>query len=162
MNRSLEQHFSIEQFIFKETLCIDEKRWDDWLSLFADDSDYWIPINPNEKSPGNTLSIMYEDKVTLQLRCARYNHPHIHSQQPPSRTSHIVSNFMFEEDSSNTNLLAVRAQFHMCEYRQERRIDWDGALIYFLQSQEDAYLIKRKKVLLVDAQAALETIHIPF
>lgn len=32
-----------EAFLFREARLLDERRLDDWLALFTDDSRYWIP-----------------------------------------------------------------------------------------------------------------------
>ena len=152
---------SVEQFIFKEVRCIDEKQWDKWLELFDDDGDYWIPLSPDDKNPRENLSIAYEDRVKLSLRCHRYSHPRFHAQSPPSRTSHIVSNVMLDELNEGENHLKVYAQFSMREYRLDNRIDWVGTYHYLLRKDGETFRIKRKKVLLVDSEAELETIHVP-
>ena len=33
----------VEQFLFQEARLLDERRFEEWLSLFSDDGVYWIP-----------------------------------------------------------------------------------------------------------------------
>lgn len=153
---------SIEQFIFNEVRYIDEKQWDKWLDLFDEDGDYWIPLSPEDKNPLEHLSIAYEDRVKLQLRCKRYSHPQFHAQTPPSRTSHLVSNIILDEQKEEENVYKVYAQFTMREYRLGLRVDWVGSYHYFFRKHGETFKIKRKKVLLVDSEAELETIHVLF
>lgn len=151
-----------EQFIFGEVRCIDERRWDDWLALFDEDGDYWIPLSPDDENPNESLSIAYEDRTKLALRCRRYSHPLAHSQIPVSRTSHMVSNVMLDDSDDKADEYRIYAQFTMREYRQNKRVDWDGTFFYQLRKNGDSFKIKRKTILLVDSDAELETIHVPF
>ncbi len=152
----------LEQFMFQEVRCIDEKRWDDWLALFTDEADYWVPLAPAQSDPWQHLSVMYESKAILQLRCRRYGHSRAHSQNPPSRTSHLVSNVMLDSYEDSSGDCVATAQFQMREFRDDLRIDWAGTFTYDLVLVNDEFRIKRKKVLLVDCEGSLETIHIPF
>jgi benzoate/toluate 1,2-dioxygenase beta subunit len=161
----MEQQFDLaafERFIYSEVRCIDERRWDDWLALFADDGDYWAPLSIEDKTPGQGLSILYEDKPKLELRCRRYLHPLIHAQNPPSRTSHIVSNIMLDSKNIEANEYHLHAQFSMQEYRNNNTVGWAGSLHYRLKGKPDNLKIQRKKVLLINADSQMETIQIPF
>ncbi len=150
-----------EQFIFNEVRCIDERQWEKWLELFDEDGDYWIPLSSEDKNPRENLSIAYEDRVKLMLRCKRYSHPQFHAQSPPSRSSHMVSNVMLDAAEDDVGEYLVHAQFTMREYRLEQRVDWAGTYSYRLRKNAESFKIKRKKVLLVDSEAILETIHVP-
>jgi benzoate/toluate 1,2-dioxygenase beta subunit len=152
---------SFEQFIFSEVRCIDERQWDKWLDLFDEDGDYWIPLSPEDENPYENLSIAYEDRSKLSLRCKRYAHPQHHAQSPPSRTCHIVSNVMLDAADNNTGEYNIYAQFTMREYRLEHRVDWAGTFHYRLRIDGETFKIKRKKVLLIDSEAELETMHVP-
>ena len=151
-----------EQFIYQEVRYIDEQSWDKWLALFSEDGDYWIPISAADQNPGECLSILYEDHYKLELRCNRYSHPLIHSQKPKSKTCHVVSNVMFDKADEKKGIYSVFANFSMREFRQESRTDWFGTFEYLLKRKEQSFEIRRKKVLLVDSEARLETINIPF
>ena len=153
---------ALEQFIYREVRCIDERRWDDWLALFLDDADYWVPLTAEQSDPWEHLSVMYESKVMLQLRCRRYSHSRAHSQTPPSRTSHLVSNVMLDDYDDTTGTCVATAQFQMRDFRNDSRIDWAGTFTYDLAPVDGEFRIKRKKVLLVDSEGNLETIQIPF
>jgi len=68
----------LEQFLFYEARCIDEKCWDDWLSLYLEEAIYWIPTDRDQIDPLQQASIVYEDKATLRLRVQRMTHPQAH------------------------------------------------------------------------------------
>lgn len=162
MSADTASHQSLEQFVFNEVRCIDERRWDDWLALFDEDGDYWVPLSHKDSNPREALSIAYEDRPKLLLRCKRYSHPQFHAQTPASRTSHLVSNVMFDGIEETSGHYLLYAQFSMAEYRLKQRVDWSGSFYYRLRKDGDDFKIKRKKVLLVDSESELQTIHVPF
>ena len=51
-----------EQFLMHEARLLDEAKFDDWLALFTDDCWYWVPSEPNQDNPHDTVSLMYDDR----------------------------------------------------------------------------------------------------
>ena len=80
-----------EAFVLKEARLLDERRFSDWLALFAEDGVYWVPTDPAQASPQEALSLFYEPKALLAMRVARLERPDMHVQSPASRTVHHVS-----------------------------------------------------------------------
>jgi benzoate/toluate 1,2-dioxygenase beta subunit len=74
-----------------EARLLDERRFEEWLALYADDGWYWLPASLGARSPDDALSLVYEDKRLLALRVRRLASPVIHVEQPPSRTHHHLS-----------------------------------------------------------------------
>ncbi len=79
------------ELVVREARLLDERRFDEWLSLFADDAWYWMPASWEQRSPDDALSLLYEDRRLLSLRVRRLSSPVIHIEQPPSRTHHHLS-----------------------------------------------------------------------
>ncbi len=78
-------------FVLREARLLDERRFADWLALFAEDGVYWVPTRPEQLSPQEALSLFYETRALLAMRVARLERPDMHVQTPPSRTVHHVS-----------------------------------------------------------------------
>ncbi|HVA23556.1 MAG TPA: aromatic-ring-hydroxylating dioxygenase subunit beta [Chloroflexota bacterium] len=78
-----------ELFIIRELRLIDERRFDDWLALFAPDCLYWLPIV--EGDPAVEPSLVYDDLQRLKERIFRIT-ASPPAQEPGSRTLHNVSN----------------------------------------------------------------------
>ena len=163
MEAIINDTFLVQQFIYKEQRCIDEKRWSDWLDLFSDDAEYWIPLDNSDESPGQSLSIVYETKIGMELRCRRYAHPLLHAQNPPSRTAHSSANIMLDQIDEEKNSYVVHAQFTMHEYRLNTQKTWAGNMLYHLQKfGVNDFKIARKKVELIDTEGEMETINVLF
>ena len=85
------QH-EVEQFLFHEARLLDLCGFEDWLNLFAEDGIYWIPSEPQQTDPIETVSIIYEDLSLMRMRVQRLVHPRAHALEPAPRTLHTVGN----------------------------------------------------------------------
>ena len=74
-----------------EASLLDERRFEDWLSLYAPEGCYWMPASYEQSSPDDALSLLYEDRRLLALRVRRLASPVVHIEIPPSRTHHHLS-----------------------------------------------------------------------
>src|SRR5450755_1748228 len=84
-------------FLIHEARLLDEARFDDWLALFTADAWYWVPSQPDQANPHETISLIYEDRRLLETRVRRLVSPRIYSQEPRSRTTRIVANVTVED-----------------------------------------------------------------
>ena len=48
----------IESFLFHEARLLDDALFQDWLALFTDTAWYWVPIQPRQDNPFDTVSII--------------------------------------------------------------------------------------------------------
>src|SRR5215468_18907 len=117
-----------EQFLVHEARLLDEGRFDEWLALFTPDAWYWVPSEPGQASPRDTVSLIYDDRQLLETRVRRLASPRIYSQEPRSRTSRIVANVTIEEtDESGTT---VRSKCQWLEYRREAQRIFGGTCFH--------------------------------
>ena len=88
-----------ESLLFQEARLLDERRFEEWLALFSDDCNYWVPIL--DADPNTEPSIIYDDRARLEERVYRLLHTPAYAQDPPSRTQHNVTNVeVFEGDTA--------------------------------------------------------------
>lgn len=156
------QHAELRRFLLREARYLDEKRWDAWLALYADDGDYWAPLSPQQPDPLNHASLFYEDRLLMRLRIRRFAHPHAFSQQPPSRTVHLVSNVMLDGFDPKTGACTVNSRFLMLDYRREHCLVFGGAYTHSLVRVGGDFRIRRKRVDLINSDAPHESIQIYF
>ena len=77
-------------FLEHEARLLDEAKFDDWLALFTADAWYWVPSEPDQADPHETVSLIYDDRRLLETRVRRLASPRMYSQEPRSRTSRMV------------------------------------------------------------------------
>ena len=151
-----------EQFLVHEARLLDEARFDEWLTLFTADAWYWVPSQPDQKSPRDTISLIYDDRRLLETRVRRLSSPRIYSQEPRSRTSRIVANVTIEEAAADGQACTVRSKFQVIEYRRNAQTVYAGTSFHRLVRAGDSVRIAWKRVDLVNCDAALEGLLVPF
>jgi benzoate/toluate 1,2-dioxygenase beta subunit len=150
-----------EDFLLHEARLLDEARFDEWLALFSSDATYWVPSEPGQSSPLDTVSLMYDDRRLLETRVRRLASPRIYSQEPRSRTSRIVTNVTLEPADLLDRQL-VRSKFMIVEYRRDDQRLFAGTCLHQLKALNGAIRIAAKRVDLVNCDAVLDGLVIPF
>jgi ethylbenzene dioxygenase subunit beta len=147
-------------FLEHEARLLDEAQFDDWLKLFTADAWYWVPSEPNQNNPHDTVSLIYDDRRLLETRVRRLASPRMYSQEPRSRTSRIVANATIEDAEGRA--ATVRSKFLMIEYRREQQRFFAGTTWHRLVLLDSAIRIAWKRVDLVNCDAPLDGITQPF
>ena len=125
----------IEDFLYREADLLDERRYDEWLSLLAEDVRYWMPMRRNVKvddlereftREGRDISWFDEGKDTLTRR-VRQIQTGIHwAEEPVSRISHLISNIQLIEvnpSAADPAEVSVRCRFLVYRNRVETETD---------------------------------------
>ena len=96
----------VADFLYREAELLDERRYDEWLALLADDLRYWMPMRRNVKfgeeareftREAQDIAWFDEGKDTLTRR-VRQIQTGIHwAEEPVSRISHLVTNVQLVE-----------------------------------------------------------------
>ena len=161
--------YGCERFLLHEAQLLDDGQFDDWLALFTPEAWYWVPSEPDQVDPVETVSLIYDDRRLLETRVRRLSSPRMYSQEPRSRTSHMVGNVTIEETSPLPALArlrgwgyTVRSKFMMIEYRREQQRLFGGTALHRLVQTDGRVMIAWKRVDLVNCDAPLDGITIPF
>jgi len=150
-----------ELFLLHEARMLDEGKFDDWLALFTPEVRYWVPSEPGQESPLETVSLIYDDRRLLETRVRRLSSPRIYSQEPRSRTSRIVTNVTIEEDPDPASTL-VRSKFMLVEFRRNEQRIFGGTSFHRLTDADGEIRIAWKRVDLVNCDAPMDGIVVPF
>ena len=149
-----------EQFLIHEARLLDEARFDEWLSLFTADAWYWVPSEPKQASPRDTVSLIYDDRRLLETRVRRLAGPRIYSQEPRSRTSRMIGNVTMEDIAPDA--CTVHSKFQLLEYRRETQRIFGGTCFHRLVRGDSGIQIAWKRVDLVNCDAPHEGLVVPF
>jgi len=148
------QH-AVEQFLYRQAELLDDKRWHDYIELFADDGVYWMPADPAHTTWDGMPAIFAEDRNLMTVRMKRVLHPDAWSQRPQWGTNHVIGNVMIEKQASNGDIVA-RSRFHMLELRRDDVRHFAGSYVHHLKKTGDGYRIKLQRVDMTNAQAAYD------
>jgi len=151
----------IEEFLYYEADLLDERRYEDWLALVAEDVRYWMPMRRNVKvddiereftREGLDISWFDEGRETLTRR-VRQIQTGIHwAEEPVSRISHMVSNVRLLEASptwADPVEVTVRCRFLIYRNRVETETDiLVGKREDLLRRVDGQWQIARRKIVL--------------
>jgi benzoate/toluate 1,2-dioxygenase beta subunit len=151
----------LEEFIMQEARLLDERRFRDWMALFADNGTYWVPAVPDQQSPFDQASLFYDDRDLMRTRIERLEHPRIHVQTPPSRTAHLVGNVLIEAVDEAKGEYVVGSTVIMVEYRDEQQRVFAARQHHRLRRDGTSFRIVQKRVDLINCDSAFEAMAVP-
>jgi 3-phenylpropionate/cinnamic acid dioxygenase small subunit len=148
----------ILDFIYAEVSLIDDQKFDQWLDLFADDGLYWMPLEFGQKEEHLATSLMYEDKLLLTVRVERLHGERTFSQKPKSRCHHMLQRP--EILSIDGGVVTTKTAFHYTETRLDEQFFLVGWAVHTLRVGPDGLKIQRKRVNLINPEAAHRNIQL--
>jgi len=152
---------ALRALVVNEAALLDERRFDDWLALFAEDGRYWVPLLGRlQTDPHSHNSLAYEDKLLLQLRIERLKDPRAHSQHPPSHCQHVLQRSRVEQLEPAAGTATLRTPFVYVEARGERQLMLAGRYRHELVHTAHGLRIRRKRVDLLNAEQPLPAIQL--
>ena len=92
----------LQQFYFHEAWLLDQRKLNDWLDLLTEDVLYSMPRRKNVMrrdsereftGPGD-MNFFEDDKELMRVRVARLETDMAWAEDPPSRTTHLISNLI--------------------------------------------------------------------
>jgi 3-phenylpropionate/cinnamic acid dioxygenase small subunit len=151
----------IAEFLYAEAELLDERHYDEWLALLAEDIRYWMPMRRNVKFGDTTreftreredISWFDEGKQTLTRR-VRQIQTGIHwAEEPQSRITHMVSNVQLLAATPNAAMAQeVMAKCRFLIYRNRLETETDllvGKREDTLRRVGDGWMIVRRKIIL--------------
>ena len=144
----------VEQFLYAQSEILDNKLWQSFIDLFADDGVYWMPSAPEQTDWEGEPSIFTEDKPMMRVRMGRVTHPNAWSQAPLWVTNHVVSNVVIESETAKE--VVVRSRFHMMELRRDNVRHFGGTYRHTLVKKGKSFAIKMQRVDLFNGQAPFD------
>src|ERR1700738_2323689 len=151
----------IEEFLYREADLLDERRYEDWLALVAEDVRYWMPMRRNVKvgeaereftRAGQDINWFDEGKATLTRRVRQILSGMPWAEEPVSRISHMVSNVRLLEvnpSAAEPAEVAVKCPFLIYRNRVETETDiLVGKREDRLRRVDGQWKIARRKIVL--------------
>jgi len=148
-------------FVLREARLLDEKRYEEWNALFTDDAIYWVPLVPGQPEGLDHTSHLYEDKLLRELRIERLKSPRAFSQQPPTRSLHLLQTPTVEPaDASRAGEHLLRTVFQYTESQGDEMNTLVGVCWHRVVVEGGAFRIKQKRVDLINSDAALPAVQL--
>jgi 3-phenylpropionate/cinnamic acid dioxygenase small subunit len=142
--------------LLREALYLDEQRWDDWLALYHDEAEFWVPAWKSEheptEDPTREVSLLYTmARSELEDRVWRVRSGKSIASTPLPRTAHAVTNILAEPGSGtdvvNVQSICVTHIFNV--KRREQQIAFARCRHHLVRVGGD-WRIRRKKAILLN------------
>jgi len=153
--------------LYREAAYLDERRWAEWLALYTEDAEFWVPAWDEDgqptSDPQSQLSLIYYNRrAGLEDRVWRIQSGLSPASTPPVRTCHMISNVCMTNTSSSEPSVASHWQVNI--YRPERH----QSFVYFgfyehgIRVVNNQIFIARKKILLLNdvVESVLDINHV--
>ena len=176
-----EQQRELERFYFHEARLLDNRQYQQWLALVAQDIAYRMParvnvqVNNRDRGKEEMLEIARELEDHDSMGCPHREETYIHlmlrveraykinswSENPPARTRRLIGNIELME--SDDTQLSVVSNFHLYYARPGvRDVIYSGQRRDVLRRQDNALLIAAREILLDYAEIQLPTLGLLF
>jgi 3-phenylpropionate/cinnamic acid dioxygenase small subunit len=148
----------IVDFLYREALALDERRWDDWLALFTEDCEYWVPAWKSEDeqtdNPHRELSLIYySQRSGLEDRVWRVKSGRSAASTVLPRTQHLIHNPRIAGvHGAHDERVDVACEWTVHQYLpKEKTVEiFFGRYRQTLVKEEDAWRIAAKKIILLN------------
>jgi 3-phenylpropionate/cinnamic acid dioxygenase small subunit len=148
--------FEVEQFLLHEADLLDTRQFEAWLDLLGEDIRYWMPVTRNQAfgnwdgehtREGRDLNWFDEGKFELEQRVKQIMTGRHWSEEPISRTTHMISNLnVIAQDEAN-----VTTKCRFLVYRNRNEVETDlfvGKRQDDLRRANGSWLITRRQIFL--------------
>ena len=146
------------EFVYHEARLIDEKRLLEWLDLFSEDGLYYMPLTRDQPDGRLHTSLYYEDRLLLQVRIERLNHPNAFSQSEPSWCQHVMQAPRIE--SRTPERVVLRTPYTYAEVQGDRQDIYLAVAWHHLKMEDGRLKMQMKKIDLLNRNAALPSIQL--
>jgi len=143
---------AIETFLSHEARLMDERRLREWLALWTGDCRYWVPTESDAFDLGR-VQLILDDHERLEERVHRLTHADAHAQEPPSRTTHLITSVEIEAAAGDE--VQAHAAVLIVEVRHGLQEVYAGRATYRLRQVQGQLKLVEKRVALTRGDAAL-------
>ncbi len=149
-----------ERVLYLECEYLNLQRYEEWLALFSEDCLYWAPLTPGQDDAESHSSLFHENRTLMRMRIDRVTHRAAHSLAGGVRTSRTVGPAALREIDEESGDWIVERRFQMIERQGERTRLFAGLCTYRLASGGKSFLIREKRVDLIDCDQPHEPLEV--
>lgn len=154
---NIELQYELEQALYDEADALDSRRFDAWLDFLTPDVTYWMPVRSTRAQGEETLEFTRsgegaayfdENRKQLEARVFKIYNVDSWSENPPSRTRHVVSNVRILEKHSPTEV-TVGCNFMLFRSRLDTDEDlWVGRRVDRMRKVDERWKVARREIYL--------------
>lgn len=146
----------------QEGACLDEQKWDEWLALYCEDCEFWLPTWLDEETatadPQTQIShIYYPNREGLEDRVVRVRSGKSPASKPLPRTVHLINGILPlapPELADGRGAMRLRTSWVTQAYfpRNKQVHAFIGRSEFELALRDGRWRIRKKRALLLNDQ----------
>lgn len=138
-------------FLYREGRLLDDRQWDEWLTLYSPSVVYWMPAWDDDdelvEDPQKEISLIYySNRGGLEDRVFRIKTERSGASMPEPRTNHHITNVEILNESEGS--IDVRFNWHTLSHRYKDTLSFFGTSYYTIDTSGEQPLIVNKRIVL--------------
>jgi len=153
--------------LYQEAAYLDERRWAEWLALYTEDAEYWLPAwdedgRPTDDPQSQLSLIYYSSRTGLEDRVWRIQSGLSSASSPPVRTCHLVTNVRITNLTDGQPHVSSHWQVQIYRPEKQHAFTYFGFYEHVLRLEEEQLRIVRKKIILLNdiVESVLDIYHV--
>jgi 3-phenylpropionate/cinnamic acid dioxygenase small subunit len=153
--------------LYREAACLDERRWSDWLTLYTEDAEFWVPAWDDEARPTNDpqsqLSLIYYNRrAGLEDRVWRIESGQSPASSPFVRTCHLITNIQLTDVADGQPHVSSHWQVNIYRPEKQQAFSYFGFYTHVLRQEGESLRIAKKKITLLNdiVDSVLDVYHV--
>jgi len=141
--------------LYREAAYLDERRWAEWLALYTEDAEFWLPAwdedgRPTDDPQSQLSLIYYARRAGLEDRVWRIQSGLSSASSPLLRTCHLITNVRITSVMNDHFHVASHWQVHIHQPEKLQSFAYFGFYEHVLRAVGESLRITRKKVILLN------------
>ena len=156
MSAAREVNDAGRHLLYLEAHYLDTQRWDEWLELFVEDCEFWVPAWKAEheltSDPKRELSLVYiPARSGLEDRVWRVRSGRSVASMPMPRTQRSITNVLVKNEGTPEAMTVLSNwTVHMFTTKDRESHVFFGRAEHDLVQRDGVWKIRRKKVVLLN------------
>ena len=153
--------------LYREAAYLDERRWAEWLALYKEDAEFWLPAWDEDgrptADPQSELSLIYySSRAGLEDRVWRIQSGLSAASSPLTRTCHLITNVRITDLVNGHPQVSSRWQAQIYRPEKQQAFTYFGFYEHLLCQEGERLRIAKKKITLLNdvVESVLDINHV--
>ncbi len=153
--------------LYQEAAYLDERRWSEWLSLYTEGAEFWVPAwdedgKPTEDPQSQLSLIYYNQRSGLEDRVWRIQSGLSPASSPFLRTCHFITNIRLLQVVNEQALVSSHWQVQIYRPEKQQSFAYFGFYEHALRLDGEQLRIAKKKIVLLNdvVESVLDIYHL--
>jgi 3-phenylpropionate/cinnamic acid dioxygenase small subunit len=153
--------------LYREAAYLDERRWAEWLALYTEDAEFWLPAwdedaRPTDDPQSQLSLIYYNSRAGLEDRVWRIQSGLSPASSPLIRTCHLLTNVRITNVVNGQPHVSSHWQVHIYRPEKQQAFTYFGFYEHLLRLEGEQLRVAKKKIILLNdvVESVLDIYHV--